>query len=105
MLAGLDRHDSQVRRLVYSTREKEGHVILAARKGEAERLKASLGRIKALGFSVAPYHAKRSTLSSASKRGFASQVHSAGICRNYFNQTHCPFGDRCRFKCFKDLKG
>ena len=105
MLAGLDRLDSQVRRLVYSTRQKEGHVILAARKGEAEKLKASLGRIKALGFSVAPYHTKRSTLSSASKRGLASQVHSAGVCRNYFNQTPCPFGDRCRFKCFKDLKG
>jgi hypothetical protein len=105
MLAGLERQDSQIRKLVHSTRQKAGHVILAARRNEAERLKTSLGRIKALGFSVAPYHTRGSSLSSNSKQGLASQTREAGICRNLFNHTRCPFGDRCRFRCFKDLKG
>jgi hypothetical protein len=100
VVAEIRRQDAGVGELIRSARQKDGHVILEAKRMNGEQLRGNMEQIRAMGMQVSQYHFRETSLGDRSRRGLEEQIRAEGICMNYYNRRPCRFGQRCRFKCY-----
>ena len=89
-----------VAKMVVAARQANKHVVLKATEANWEELRASKDTLRRGGLDVKLFHHKQAGLAQDSRRGLGQQVRGAGVCNYFLDQKQCPFGDRCRFRCY-----
>ena len=89
-------------KLVEKARAKQGHIILMARSDEDSLLRSMLGALQNIGFQVREYMVKQPSLPSRAQKGMEQQIRGAGVCHFFLQGKQCAWGNRCRFRCYKD---
>ena len=89
-------------KLVEKARAKQGHIILMARSEEEEMLRSMRGSLYQLGFQVREYKTRQPKLANAAQYGMEQQVKGAGVCHFFLQNKACKWGNKCRFRCYKD---
>ena len=99
------KRDPSIAKLIHSTRQKPGHVILMATQENDNSLRECIPWFKQWQWQAKAYRRDgENTLANAAQAGMQAHIIEAGVCNNYIKNAPCQFGanGKCRFKCYSD---
>ena len=99
-MAEIGNREQTVSRLIQSTRQKNGHIILMATEENDSELRRRLPWFKEIGLQAKEYFLKDTALARSALTGMQSKVKETGVCRAYLAGEFCKFGRNCKFKCW-----
>jgi hypothetical protein len=100
ILTEIMKKDKTTSKLIQSTRQKQGHVILMATQTNDTKLRERVPWIKQWGYSSREYRQPEDTLSQVAETGMRARVKEDGMCTFFAKHADCPFGNRCKFTCY-----
>ena len=106
VLREISRSEQEVRNLIHSTRQKDGHIILMATEENDEELRQGLPRLREMGMQAKEYHrySKDASLPRMAAIGMQEKVDATGTCRAFLAGNECRFGRKCKFKCYPQAR-